>query len=192
MDTKCCSSCNRTLPIENFNFKDKATGKRQSRCAECTRAAGKVQYEKNKEAFVARAAKNRPALVARNREFADAFLSESECSCCKATENLCFYAGGPDSGNQAVYMAVNRGCSLESVQEAISNSVVMCKKCQGEMFISTTLPWQTSTADERKLIQAEREAQGFVPRNRADYKQYIPVNRSAAAPRENSAGLGYA
>ena len=58
--TKTCSKCNQTLPIDNFHFRDKSKGCRQSVCVKCRnkynkankdrrKAYDKAYYEANKE-----------------------------------------------------------------------------------------------------------------------------------------------
>lgn len=50
---KVCSKCKTEQPRENYNKYNKSKDGLQSRCKECSRAAGKEHYHANKEKYVA-------------------------------------------------------------------------------------------------------------------------------------------
>ena len=56
MDTKICTKCGEEKPLTEFNFKNKARGKRQSQCKECQRKRERELYNmvyknKNRELY---------------------------------------------------------------------------------------------------------------------------------------------
>lgn len=53
--TKQCKRCSNILPLESFNFKNKAKGTRNAWCSECNKAYQKTHYSSNKETYVAKA-----------------------------------------------------------------------------------------------------------------------------------------
>lgn len=46
--TKVCSKCGKELPIEMFNYENKAKGKFKCRCKQCDKEKWKVYYEKHR------------------------------------------------------------------------------------------------------------------------------------------------
>jgi hypothetical protein len=52
---KTCPRCRHELPLEEFNFKNRATGRRQRYCRPCSRAFGRDHYIRNKRYYVAKA-----------------------------------------------------------------------------------------------------------------------------------------
>jgi hypothetical protein len=176
MLTKPCSRCARSLSLEAFNYKNAATGRRQSICRVCLVEKRKEDYARRDRAkALIRARRNRPNHVARNKAHVANFLAAAACARCDAREDLGFYAGGPGQGNQPVHMAVCAGNSLKAVEDAVSNSDVLCKPCRADLFMSSLGFWQLVSSDERKAIQARRKEQGFVKRPKGDYKRYLPV-----------------
>jgi hypothetical protein len=53
--TKVCSGCGLPKPIEEFPIKHKTRGTRGTRCRACRSAYGKMHYQRNREAYLARA-----------------------------------------------------------------------------------------------------------------------------------------
>ena len=61
METKKCSRCGRELPIAEFNWENKAKGKRQSMCRSCFSRYNKARYASDRERFKADVRKYRAA-----------------------------------------------------------------------------------------------------------------------------------
>lgn len=53
--TKRCNGCRRTLPIEEFGVRNRASGARQSRCRKCQNDRSRAHYAGNRERYVAKA-----------------------------------------------------------------------------------------------------------------------------------------
>lgn len=51
MENQICSKCGRTLPITEFNWANKKTGKRQTVCRKCFSEYNKVRYASNPDKF---------------------------------------------------------------------------------------------------------------------------------------------
>ena len=49
METKVCTKCGRELPLDMFNWRDKAKGTRRADCKECHSGYMKKKYQENKD-----------------------------------------------------------------------------------------------------------------------------------------------
>lgn len=49
METKICTKCGRELPLDSFNWRNKAKGTRRSECKECHCGYMKNKYQQNKQ-----------------------------------------------------------------------------------------------------------------------------------------------
>ena len=49
METKVCTKCGRELPLDQFNWRDKAKGTRRADCKECHSGYMKAKYQEKKE-----------------------------------------------------------------------------------------------------------------------------------------------
>ena len=49
METKICTKCGRELPLDMFNWRNKAKGTRRADCKECHSGYMKQKYQENKE-----------------------------------------------------------------------------------------------------------------------------------------------
>jgi len=58
-DTKICTGCAASKPIEEFRMKNKAKGTRGTRCRECRSAYGKRHYAQNRDQYLRRAKRRR-------------------------------------------------------------------------------------------------------------------------------------
>lgn len=79
--TKMCSSCKEALPVEDFAFKNRATGHRQSKCRECAKSYGKKHYESHRSDYIARARKKNAETTEAKRAYV-AKLRNRPCMDC--------------------------------------------------------------------------------------------------------------
>ena len=49
METKICTKCGRELPLDQFNWRDKAKGTRRADCKQCHSGYMKAKYQEKKE-----------------------------------------------------------------------------------------------------------------------------------------------
>lgn len=162
MLTKMCSCCKQELPRDSFAFKNVAKGTLQSRCKQCQREYGKSHYHKNKEYYIDKASLNRQTVDARNRAYVEGSLKGKQCSCCASTEDLT-YALPPGAVGQPVHQAVHCGLSLQSVEQAIARSEVVCRTClQNRHAKALMSKWGRLSSAQRQALQQQR-AQGRVP-----------------------------
>jgi hypothetical protein len=77
-----CTKCNLDKTEDSFTWKNKAAGKRQSRCKECHNAYAKEHYSSNKEMYKSKAAKSRPALIEKGKAYVLEYLKNHPCVDC--------------------------------------------------------------------------------------------------------------
>lgn len=53
METKICCECGQELPVDQFNWRNKKAGERQSRCRKCFSEYNRKRYASNREKFKA-------------------------------------------------------------------------------------------------------------------------------------------
>ena len=65
METKICNDCNQEFSIENFNWKNKKTGKKQPWCKPCFSKRRKKYYYENRDYYVQKSMNRKRANYAR-------------------------------------------------------------------------------------------------------------------------------
>src|SRR5581483_8501289 len=82
MFTKYCRGCTQERNIENFYWKNRNAGIRQSRCRFCASANSKSHYQKNKQSYLDRTHKRNDRIYEENIQFLHAYLSTHPCVDC--------------------------------------------------------------------------------------------------------------
>jgi len=178
---KPCCACKQVLPFELFSFKNKATGRRQSRCILCQREYGRQHYESNKDYYIDKASLSRQAIDARNRAFVAELLKDERCACCEAREDLHYVLQGAQG--QPVHQAVHCGLSVQRVKEAVARSRVFCGSCMARHSTTVLLrEWGQLSQVERVRKQVLR-AMGVLPtQDKGRFKRYRAADPLATPP----------
>ena len=115
METKICTKCGKELPIEEFNWRDKAKGTRRSECKYCHTNYMKNKYQEKKQAI---------------QEL------KSECSCAKCGDKrgylLDYHHLNPKEKETTVARMTSNYYSLEKIQQEINKCIVLCANCHRE------------------------------------------------------------
>jgi len=77
-----CNKCGEQLPVEEFCFRDKASGERHKICKRCQRAYKRAHYCRNREYYCAHAKANTARYRERNRAFLHEYLEAHPCVDC--------------------------------------------------------------------------------------------------------------
>jgi hypothetical protein len=82
MPTKHCRGCDQIRDTEDFNWKDKNAGLRQSRCRLCTAKNSQAHYKTNKQAYIDRAHSRTNQIYKDNTQLLHEYLSTHPCVDC--------------------------------------------------------------------------------------------------------------
>ncbi|MDO8414847.1 MAG: hypothetical protein Q7S87_01400 [Agitococcus sp.] len=176
MNSQVCTHCHISQPETEFSVKKRSAtySTRNTKCKACQRKYTKKAYDANPEKQIVSAARNNLVFRKRNKDYVMAALADCTCAGCETTTMLTHYAGGPSEG-QPVGQAVHCALSVESVQQAIDRSIVVCKKClQIILYEKGMMDWGFMKHAERLAWLAERKAQGITRKPKGHYTQYIP------------------
>ena len=115
METKICTKCKQELPIDQFNWRDKAKGTRRSECKTCHNNYMKQKY-KEKQVIV--------------QEL------KAQCSCAKCGDKrgyvLDYHHIDPNDKEDGVARMISNNYTLDKVYNEIEKCVVLCANCHRE------------------------------------------------------------
>lgn len=129
--TKKCSHCKEDKLFSEFNVKDKAAGKLQSRCKPCQALVSRAHYLANKQKIIDRSAINAAERRVKLEKVVEARLANEHCAECGATEHLTFHVNRDYDGPR-VSAILNSGMALEALLDSIAHSTVLCKTCEAK------------------------------------------------------------
>ena len=127
MDTKTCTKCKTTKPLDSFSFSNKTKGTRHGFCKECGKIAGKANYQKNKERYYVQAKK-------RDKEMRD-WIDEQKsvpCADCGGTfDPVCMdfdHLPGHEKFTNISEMR-RRRMAWDRIKTEIAKCEVVCSNC---------------------------------------------------------------
>jgi hypothetical protein len=136
MSQKTCTACLRALPEAEFDFADKAAGRRRGQCKACVREYSRRHYEANRQAYIERAKASNVAVVARKRAVV-AELRRRPCVDCGRTFPPCCMEFDHVSGRvvtgrnspEAIANAKNSRRGLGDLMDELAKCDVVCRNC---------------------------------------------------------------
>jgi hypothetical protein len=130
MSKKHCKGCDEDKDIEDFNWKDKAEGIRQSSCRLCNAKYGREHYKHNKQAYIKKTKIRRKLLIEENKKILFAFLSEHPCVDCGNTDIRVLefdHVRGKKVG--AITRMLGNGIAWSTLETEIAKCEVRCGNC---------------------------------------------------------------
>lgn len=136
-----CNGCHANKPETEFSFKNKATGRRNTKCKPCMRAYAQANYEANKEKRIASANRRNAAVRAQVRADLRALLADVLCFACsmppaEGNDLIVVLPGDENTGGQSLSQVIQRGWAPGRVRalvaEAVANGEVLCRRCLGK------------------------------------------------------------
>ena len=127
--TKLCSGCSTVKKIEEFNYKNKAKGTRQTRCRICTRKQVKRHYNNHRPYYLKKAQRRNEEVKARQRDKVLAYLATHPCVDCGENDIVCLefdHIHGPKV-NSISDMLGNYGWA--AIEAEIAKCEVRCANC---------------------------------------------------------------
>ena len=115
METKICSKCGRELPIDQFNWRNKAKGTQRADCKECHSGYMKIKYQEKKD-------------IVQNLK------AETKCAKCGDSRGyvLDYHHINPEEKENNVSRMTSNNYQLNKVYEEIKKCVVLCANCHRE------------------------------------------------------------
>ena len=111
METKICSKCGRELPIDQFNWRNKAKATRRADCKECHSGYMKMKYQEKKYAV-------------------QNLKAEAKCAKCGDSRGyvLDYHHINPEEKENNVSRMTSNNYQLNKVYEEIKKCVVLCAR----------------------------------------------------------------
>lgn len=140
METKICTKCGKTLPIDQFNWRNKSKGTRRSECKFCHSKYMKEKYQEKKQ-------------IINN-------LKQQQC-CVKCGDNrpyvLDYHHLDPNIKDMNVSRMLSNRSNINDVKQEINKCIVLCANCHREFH------YLNISIDEYLAGQYNGSAQGFDP-----------------------------
>ena len=123
---KKCTKCNTNKPLSDFNFKNKNKKEYQPRCTTCSRSAGKLNYNKNKNKII----KINNARSKNYREINRKWKSHLECSICNEKSQSCIEFHHIAAENKInIVSKIMSSATLPAVLKEAKKCAVVCANC---------------------------------------------------------------
>ena len=124
-----CNKCNRTKPIEDFHFKDKKRGVRNTICKSCSLEYSRKWYSKNKTWQKANAKRHSIATKHKHARKLYEYLTTHPCVDCGESDPLVLEFDHIQSKKNTVGEMVSAAYSWKRIVEEISKCEVRCANC---------------------------------------------------------------
>lgn len=133
-ESKTCTRCEISKPIEEFSWKSKEKNLRHHQCRGCKRIYGKAHYFQNKTEYVDKAKAHNEEYRQRNLIFVTEHLRNRCCQKCGATEHLIAHDGCSVNGN-ALKFILSKALSIPELESALNSSQILCSTCVKKVAI---------------------------------------------------------
>ena len=115
METKICTKCGRELPLDHFNWRNKAKGTYRADCKECHSGYMKQKYQEKKEVV---------------QEL------KSKCKCAKCGDDrgyvLDYHHINSEEKETTIARMISNNYELDKVYKEIEKCIVLCANCHRE------------------------------------------------------------
>ena len=126
MEERRCSRCEQTKPIDQFNWKNKSKGRRQTTCRICQSAYTKEHYRKNKQPYKDRALAQKATALEWKREY----IAARECADCGTQDHRVLefdHVTGEKDGN--ISRMAHSGYSVPTLEAEAAKCEIRCANC---------------------------------------------------------------
>lgn len=131
---KKCKICLVDKPEEDFPFKNKAKGKRQTVCKLCQNVLMKEHYRNNKKQYIDKNLRRKVEA----KDFVNRIKSNSRCKFCGEADFACltFHHTDPKEKEWNISNIYGRGLSEKSIMKEIDKCIVLCFNCHMKLHYS--------------------------------------------------------
>lgn len=129
-ETLFCTSCGQEKPLEEFSFRNKKKGIRQTRCKACIRAYNRQHYQVNKRYYKKKARRRNDQYRVLAQRYIVNYLLEHPCVDCGETDPLVLdFDHVRDKKRLNVSEMVHSCYSIDSIKKEVAKCVVRCANC---------------------------------------------------------------
>lgn len=141
METKCCTKCHDDKPIDEFAWRNKAKGTRQSICNTCRSECNSKLYQEsaNRRESIRISNNNTRS---KNRAFCNRYKEFCGCSVCKSEDVRHWYMlefHHTDKNKEHNISTMAMGYSIMKLKGEIRKCVVVCANCHRKIHFEMGL-----------------------------------------------------
>lgn len=127
---KTCNHCGEEKEEDDFNWKNRAAGLRQSYCRECKKFHQKKYYAENKQSYTAKIYETRAKRFSESREKAKQYLLTHPCvDCGNADIRVLEFDHVTGVKVNEVTRLIHEGARWKRVEEEIAKCEIRCANC---------------------------------------------------------------
>lgn len=126
-----CNKCNEQQSVDNFSWKNKSKGTRNTTCKKCFREYAKEHYQSNLKMYKDKASRNRKSYRSRGKLFIIEYLRSNPCVDCGEDDInvLEFDHKEPLNNHKSPRLTSLVAQSLDRIKQEISKCDVRCANC---------------------------------------------------------------
>lgn len=127
---KTCTKCGEQKPIDEFSFRNKSRGTRQSWCKSCMSAHDRTTWTNSENRRESNKARNVLRKI-RNRQYIWDYLKKHRCVMCGEADPIVLVFDHIDASNkkQDISKMINCSYSIQSIKDEIAKCQVLCANC---------------------------------------------------------------
>lgn len=169
---KKCSKCKIEKSLDEFNFKIKSTGTRQSYCKVCSRLFVKNHYNNNKSYYLSKARKRNLAIRHKVITYVKDYLLKNPCVDCGESDIVVLdfdHQEGTCKISSISSLIRNRS-SIQLISDEIKKCQVRCANCHRKRT-AKQFNWLKNNALVAQRIEhspSKRRVVGSIPTERTD------------------------
>jgi len=136
MSTKICNHCLQEKDEEEFNWRYKSLGVRNSTCRECAVEFNRKYYQGTfQEKHLEQVRDRKKAVREMAQDFVLDYLQEHPCEECGETDIRVLEFHHIGQKDKAIVTLVSGGYSVERIQEEIAKCQVLCANCHRKITV---------------------------------------------------------
>ena len=129
--SKICTKCEEVKPLDDFNYRRKSLGTRQSHCRTCSKAYLKKHYTENSEYYKKKARVHTKRYMEKARKLIYEIKLGNPCIVCGESDPIVleFDHIDPSTKEHNVSEMVKKGYSCESILNEVEKCRLLCANC---------------------------------------------------------------
>ena len=124
-----CSTCRLDKDEEEFSWRWKALGVRQSICKTCQRQKSADWYQEHREEHIERSKRGRAEAVEAAQRFIYEYLSKSKCVDCGEYDYSVLTFDHVKGKRMDISTMVHQGYSIGAIEKELLKTEVVCSNC---------------------------------------------------------------